>query len=235
MVGDVQTHEDFTHAGWTLRGSTDWQPFDIGDGNAHVIDYGWSDINAGVSANPASWYGIVRPPGTNNEIEIWDRACGPQMLSDGSFENGANVAPWKLRLTGSNGRAVNNSSNAQAGSWYLEMNNGTVPISKSPSVYQDIPVTTSVGQKYTFWIWVRSPTAASYSGKLALWGRLGGTAEAASTPFTTAANSQWTLVSTTLTVNNPGHTSLRAEIYMQTVWNLDVDAARVVRRLAGEQ
>jgi hypothetical protein len=63
------------------------------------------------------------------------------------------------------------------------------------------------------------------SGAVNLWA-LGGAQEAGSTPFT--VGQAWTLVTAPLDVQNPAHTSLRAEIYMTTTGaNFDADGTDI--------
>jgi len=110
---------------------------------------------------------------------------------------------------------------AHDGSGYLEMNSSQA----GGSVAQDISISPQQGQSYTFAVWLRaSPSASSeISGTVALWG-LGGTQESSSTNF--AVGQTWTLVTAPLDVQNSGHNTLRAEVYMNTTGrNLDADGA----------
>ena len=106
---------------------------------------------------------------------------------------------------------------------FLEMNTSQA----GGSVAQDVTIAPQPGQSYSFSVWLRAaPGVNSVSGSVALWG-LGGTQENGSTSFT--VGQEWTLVTAPLDVQNPGHTSLRAEIYMQTTGaNFDADGAQLI-------
>jgi hypothetical protein len=144
------------------------------------------------------------------------------LLSSASFENG-HADGWAIRLAGTNRAVYSNPSRAHDGSGFMEMNNGSVPISNTPSIYQDVPVAPAPGHSYSCSLWVRSPTGAPFHGNLTLWG-LGGTNESGTTGFT--AGSHWRLVTAPLNPLNSGHTQMRCEIYMGTAGvNLDVDGA----------
>ena len=194
---DVDLH-GFTIGGWTIASS--------------------GGINSCMTySNPATTVcpGGVLKFNANNGVHTGN------LLSNASFEGGAGA--WHLGIPGENFADYHNAAYAKDGSWFMEMNNGSVPISSGPTVYQDVSASPSVGQSYTLTLWVRAQTG-SYYGVLVLWG-LGGTNESAQTPFT-AVSSGWRQVQVTLDVKNPGHTQLRAQIYMDTPGqNLDVDGA----------
>ena len=150
----------------------------------------------------------------------------PNLLSNASAEGG-NMGGWAVTSAGENVVAYNFPSYAKDGHWFMEMNNGSVPVSSGPSLYQDITLSPSVGQSYRFSAWVRSAISTPYTGRLVIWG-LGGTTENAITSFK-ATHGRWTQVSATMSVNQPGHTKLRAQIYFDTAGqNLDVDGAIVI-------
>jgi putative cell wall-binding protein len=74
---------------------------------------------------------------------------------------------------------------------------------------------------------VRSAGGGTVSGSVRLWGQ-GGTQESGGTGFTVGPT--WTLVSAPLDTINSGHTSFRAEVYMNTTGvNYDLDGAQLVR------
>ena len=145
------------------------------------------------------------------------------LLSDASFEQGS--SPWKpIAAAGTtvNYCTYNDPSYAHDGDSYLETN--TLPA--GGSMAQDVAVTTSPGQSYTFSIWLRSHSSTPISGTVSLWG-MGGTQEQGHTDFTVGP--QWTLVSAPLDVAQAGHTQLRAQIYETTAGaNLDLDGAQLV-------
>ncbi|RKR73244.1 carbohydrate binding domain-containing protein [Frondihabitans australicus] len=93
------------------------------------------------------------------------------------------------------------------------------------SVSQTVTASPQVGDTYTATAWVRSGTGATVTGRLAAWG-LGGSAEVGVQRFTVGAT--WTKVTFALPIKNAGHTSLRLEIYDDTVSQpLLVDATRL--------
>ena len=158
-------------------------------------------------------------------------ACGAQLINAGlqnaSFESSS--AGWRANNLAS---AVNlqqyKSSHYPApfssyvGSGFLEMNTSQ----PGGSVAQDVTISTQPGQSFSFSVWLRAaPGQNPVSGSVALWG-LGGTQENGSTNFT--VGQAWTLVTAAVDVQNSGHTSLRAEIYMTTTGaNFDACGAHV--------
>jgi hypothetical protein len=144
------------------------------------------------------------------------------LLSNASFEMG-NANPWKKINAAA---AVNlttylNAARAKDGASYAETNTSA----PGGSVGQDILTNPQVAP-YAYSVWIRSATGAALSGNLNLWA-LGGTSESVSVPFT--ADGTWRLVTAPLTVRIAGHTSLRAEMYMNTLGqNYDFDGAAVV-------
>jgi hypothetical protein len=179
---------------------------------------------------------VQNPGHTSLRAEIYMQTTGANLDADGallispylnnaSFESSS--AGWFANNLAS---AVNfqqyNPGNygtnyAHDGSGFLEMNTST----PGGSVAQDVPgYYPQPGESYSFSVWLRAaPGVNSVSGTVALWG-LGGAQESGATNFT--VGSDWMLVTAPLDVQNPGHTSLRAEIYMQTTGaNLDADGA----------
>ena len=149
------------------------------------------------------------------------------LLQNASFESSS--AGWRANNLAS---AVNlqqyKSSHYPApfssyvGSGFLEMNTSQ----PGGSVAQDVTISTQPGQSFSFSVWLRAaPGQNPVSGSVALWG-LGGTQENGSTNFT--VGQAWTLVTAAVDVQNSGHTSLRAEIYMTTTGaNFDACGAHV--------
>lgn len=93
------------------------------------------------------------------------------------------------------------------------------------SVYHDIDVTPTVGSRYSYTAWVRSPSGTPVSGQMVLYAN-GGTQQSATASFTaTGSWQQVTLLSPSMTA---GHTSLRSQINVQTAGvELNVDDAIV--------
>ena len=94
------------------------------------------------------------------------------------------------------------------------------------SFFQDVGIGAAPGQTWVYSAWVRSASGRPISAQMTLWA-LGGTQEAGSTQFT--ADGNWTLVSAPVSVTTGGHTTLRSELYLNTVnENLQVDGAQLV-------
>jgi hypothetical protein len=125
---------------------------------------------------------------------------------------------------------LNRNANA-SGEWYLEMNR-TGGAGTASSLYQDIPVVVSPGQRYVFKVWMRQgppwPAPLLY-GTLKLWALDGSPAEYASYNFT-LSSSYWSEYTIVLNVNQT-HPKLRAEIYLTNPQNtnFDFDGTRVYR------
>lgn len=93
------------------------------------------------------------------------------------------------------------------------------------SVSQTVAWAPQIGDTFTASAWVRSATGAPVTGRLAAWA-LGGTNEVNFQKFTVSGS--WTLVTFTLPVKAAGHTSLRIEVYDDTVGQaLLVDGTRL--------
>jgi hypothetical protein len=146
-------------------------------------------------------------------------------LTNASFENSAGGWNRIAFASSVNYTTYKNAARAHDGVGFMEMNTAVA----GGSVAQDVAISTSPGESYTYSVWLRSlaPGGAPVSGSLALYG-MGGTQEKGNTDFT--VGSQWTLVSVPLDVANSGHTQLRAEIYMgSTGVNYDVDGAQLMK------
>lgn len=100
---------------------------------------------------------------------------------------------------------------AKAGSWFAASNTTVAGRSFSQTV---TPLVTT-GDRWTASIWLRSSSTAKYTGKLALWG-LGGSKNVNALQ-TYSVGSTWTQVSVTLDIGTVVPTSLKFEVYMDTV------------------
>lgn len=159
----------------------------------------------------------------SNTGTLWmdDGLVGKNLLTAGSFENGS-FANWGTG-NGTTNQAVYSSDSSiktPNGSYFAAANTAD-----SGSLAQTIPRVTTVGDRYTAEIWVRSgDTSKTFNGTLALWA-LGGTTEVGSVPF--VANGTWQKVQLLLPVNT-AHTQLKFEVYLQSTGNtLFVDGAQV--------
>jgi hypothetical protein len=169
----------------------------------------WSDRTLSM-IGWAGWYviGVVHAP-------VGPSGPPPRLtsnlLSNASWDSG-HFGPWRGLAVGGgqvNYSAYEDPALAEQGNWYGVSNTSTV----GGSIYQDVPVSASTGQSYTFSIWVRSPSGAPISGTLALWA-CGNRAQNDSTSFTVGG--AWTLVSVPLDITVAGLTLLRAQVYEAT-------------------
>jgi len=127
-------------------------------------------------------------------------------------------------------RVQDTARNANAsGQWYLRANRtgGT----GASSVYQDIRIVVTPGERYTLTVAMRQ--GAPYpgqgrSGTLRLWA-LGGNSQYFDYNFNLTLPS-WTQFTVVLNVTQPGNTYLRAEVYFNTPGpNYDIDATKLIK------
>ncbi len=145
-------------------------------------------------------------------------SCTTDLLSDSSFE--VSSSAWGASGGASLSR-ISNGSVAKEGPYY-----GQISTTGSGQVSQAVTKSLSIGDSYTFSIWMKSDDGTNFSGTLALWG-VGGTNEDGATTFTVGPT--WTLVSAPLQVQNSGHTSMQPTIYPYTTGrNLDIDGAQLL-------
>lgn len=110
-----------------------------------------------------------------------------------------------------NQQIYNKPTQAKAGSWFAASNTAVAGRSFS----QTVTPTVTAGDRWTASIWLKSSSANKFSGKLALWG-LGGTKNL-NTVKTYSVGSTWTKVAVTLDVGTVVPTSLKFEVYLDTV------------------
>ena len=130
------------------------------------------------------------------------------LLDSSSFEGSLNG--WAYPNGALARQIAGPTSDAKSGQYFVSLYTPT----PGRSFAQDVRVSAQQRQSFTGTIWVKSGTVGkTYSGSLVVWG-LGGTTEAAVQPFTVGET--WTQVTTTLTVANTGHTTIRLEVYLQS-------------------
>jgi hypothetical protein len=161
---------------------------------------------------------------TTTTHSLWadNAVLAPERLKSPSFEN-ESFEGWF-----SSGPEINHTvyptspiNPAHDGSYFAATNTAT----PGGSLQQDVTVQTTVGDRYTARIWVRTPNGEPFTGTLALWA-LGGTNEVATTTFT--ATNQWTPISVQLQLYENDHTMLRLQIYENTVsQSVFIDAAQL--------
>jgi len=160
---------------------------------------------------------------TGNTLWLDDSMLSRNLLTAASFEGGS-FEGWGAG-NGSLNYAVYKTGGAnvaQHGGWFAATNTANA----GGSMAQVVQRLTTVGNRFTGSVWVRSADPAkTFTGTLALWG-LGGTTELASVPFT--AGAQWQRVQVLLPILKESHTQLKLEIYLDSTDNtLFVDNGRV--------
>jgi hypothetical protein len=209
-----------------LRSSSDTEPFSgtlalwgLG-GNSLVIattpftvSGAWTQVKVSLdtaTAMPSAIKAEVYMNTTSQTLWLDDAQVSRNQLVAGSFEGGA-FTNWMRSSTDTNVAvyAGTSGSPAEARDYYAATNSPRV----GESVWQDAPVETVLGDTYTAELWVRAPEG--YSGTLALWALGGASSEGASAPFT--ADGTWKLVTVRLPIAVDGHTTLRFQIYSNTV------------------
>jgi hypothetical protein len=217
---------------WGLGGQTELssQPFTVGNDwtqistTLNVTRSGHSKIRMEVYLNSTD--ALLSMDATSLTASVAQPPRAPLTLSAPSFEG--SIGSWTF-INGFMNRQIYNVGAAAAhdGTWLLATNT-TAP---GRSVGQDVAWNASPGDSFTGTIWLRSSSATqTSSGTLALWG-LGNSAELGSTNFT--VGSTWTPVSATLNVTQNNTSTLRLEVYANTV-NLDLyfDDASITPNLA---
>lgn len=144
----------------------------------------------------------------------WFGSSSP-LLRSTSFEGTS--SGW-LTFRGSVTNQIMTDGTASDGESFVRLTVPTTGRSMSQAVY----IRPAVGATYEATMRVRSGTPdATYSGRLVVWG-LGGSTENVVIPF--VAGPDWTLVNAQLVVKRSGHTSLRFEVFLDTVGpSLDID------------
>ncbi|PDV97415.1 hypothetical protein A9Q02_18355 [Candidatus Chloroploca asiatica] len=132
-------------------------------------------------------------------------------LQNNSFEDPAGPAPWQWY--GSCNRTTYESGiygvTAFHGTRFLATNRGEQP--ECTSFYQDIPYVPTPGATYTFALMIHAPPGTTRTGTLALWA-MGGEQYNAYRTFTVSQQG-WMCHEVSLTIQQSGHTGLRAEVY----------------------
>jgi hypothetical protein len=128
------------------------------------------------------------------------------LLRSASFEG--SVTGWAFGSTVARALRVSTASSpAQAGQYSLAANTTVA----GASISQTVSKTLTPGGTYSGSIWLRSTSSVPFTGKLVVWG-LGGSAEAAITPF--SVGSTWTQITANLVPQKSGHTQLRLQLYL---------------------
>ncbi|CAN5127015.1 hypothetical protein BH09ACT6_BH09ACT6_24470 [soil metagenome] len=100
---------------------------------------------------------------------------------------------------------------AHTGSWFAATNTAVA----GRSLAQQVSAKTSVGDRYSFSIWVRAADPGlPVTGRLALWGLGGSSPFSGGTDFT--AGAVWSRVTVTTDISQTGVTTLKPEIYMSS-------------------
>ncbi len=171
------------------------QPVTI-DGRRITAGYAYSPADPSYMSTNC---GSAPPPAPANPV-----------LHNGGLEGG--LPPWTRPYIPS-GSTVNittytNSGRQRSGKVYLESNTSK----PGGSVGQDMSGDPVKGKHYDFTVWARTSGGTAVV-QPTLWA-LGGTQESASTSYTIGTT--WTPIRVVLSPTRNGHTSLRAELYMNT-------------------
>ncbi len=144
----------------------------------------------------------------------WFGSSAP-LLRSTSFEG--TTSGWST-FRGSVTNQIVSDGTAADGDSFVRLAVPTTGRSWSQTAY----VRPAIGATYEATMQVRSGSPdATYSGRLVVWG-LGGSTENVVVPF--VAGPDWTLVNAQLVVGRSGHTSLRFEVFLDTVGtSLDID------------
>lgn len=180
-------------------------------------------LNSGHTALRAELYIIT--PSVNIDFD------GAQLinagLSNASWEHGFsswNRGIWVSSPVVLNWATYTNPRYAKEGGSYLETN------TDSPghvSIYQDVSTYPQPGQSFTFSVWARIPDSQTLPGSITVsMHALGGQQEDSNT--TATLGHVWRLISVPLEISNTGHAVLRAEVYLESGGNIDLDGAQLV-------
>ena len=209
-----------TLALWGLGGAT------IAESVPFTVDNTWQEVAVslpitadGVSRFKAEIYLDT----VDNTLWLDDSILSRNLLTAPSFENGS-FDGWGAG-NGKMNYAVYPSATpnfAQHGGYFAATNTAA----PGGSMAQVVTRQTSVGNRFTGSVWVRSADPSkTFTGTLALWG-LGGTTELASVPFTVSG--AWQKIQVALPIAQQNHSQLKLEIYLDTIDNtLFVDDARL--------
>ena len=166
----------------------------------------------------------------NNQKQPGSNAVAGSLLSCGSFEG--STCGWNLGVQGMNWAlykdgsvAANQNGPAKDGQYFLETNIGSLPLSTDPSLYQDISIAPQVGQSFDFSVWARSPSGIPISLTIVLWGTASSHSDEDQPTNVTVSSKNWELISAPLDDQVAGHGKLRAQIYLHSAGNLDLDGA----------
>ena len=191
-----------------------------------TVDNTWQEFSVTVDASPgeaAQLKSEIYLDETSKTLWLDNAVLGKNNLSSPSFEGGA-FDGWGAG-NGTMNYAVypsHDANIAKDGGWFAATNTATA----GGSMAQVVNRQTTVGDRFTGEVWLRSADPAkTFSGTLALWG-LGGATEVGQTAFTVGA--EWTKVQVSLPITQPDHTQLKLEMYLTSTDNtLFVDAARL--------
>ena len=133
---------------------------------------------------------------------------------------------WQQYSTVTWARYSNGTS--RSGAWFLEANKSNT---SGASIFQDIPIVTTPGESYTFSIWLRKNGSGTRAARVVLWG-IGGPSGNENTVYTIPnLSGTWVQYSVTRNITLNDHTSLKAEIYLDSGPNLnyDFDGSKLVK------
>ncbi len=164
----------------------------------------------------------------NQNYDVDGTLVYKNLLRKASFEQADSLGPpyWQ-RLNPSGGTtnwARYSNGTAKSGAYFLQANSNPA----GGSIYQDVAIAPAVDESHTFVIWLRCNSDCTatnpLNGSVVLWG-LGNPNDGTATSFSLTERTFWMPVYASLDVDTAGHTSMRAQVYINTAQrNLDLDA-----------
>ncbi|RJQ32079.1 MAG: DUF2341 domain-containing protein, partial [Actinobacteria bacterium] len=183
----------------------------------------YGNPNAGSASDGSKVFDAYNVGGLAAFYNMDEDAFKSNLLTNASFESG--LTNWG-HYGNLNHAVYSNQASSQHGNNYLETN--IITPNNGDSWFQDVNVSASANDNYTFSIYIKSPGGQNISGTLALFDMTGGN-YAAGNYFSTNSK-EWQRYSVTLPIRNFASLTraLRAQVYMHTPGvNYDFDAAQL--------
>ncbi len=239
FVVQTKANERYTFSIW-LRSSNVTKPFSgkvalwalggtksIASVTNYTVSGEWTkvDVSVDVGSTGAKQLRVeVYMNTTGATLWLDNGSLTRNVLTAGSFE-GASFGGWQRSVTGLNYAVYSKTATGIVpahGSYFAAFN---VPTAGT-SLFQDVKLIPTMGQKYTADLWVKSGSPGkTLEGKLAIWS-MGGTTEVVQKAFT--ATDEWTLVQVDVPITQNKLTGFRYEIYLGTTGaTLHIDGAQL--------
>ena len=169
---------------------------------------GFGQAPAATPAPPATKPPTTTPPVTTAPVA--PGATAENRLTNPSFEG--TLASWAPG-NGAINTAVTKNASAKAGAWLAAANTGVA----GRSLAQTVAVKPVANDRWTASVWLRASSSRPFSGKVALWG-LGGSKNINAVSAYTVGNGAWTQVQVTLDAGAVLPTSIKLEVYFDSVY-----------------